>query len=198
MGWIRRVRGRRARLHRDHGDGVGGAGDVGEKLDGRPGPRRPRGGPLGGLLLDAGIYDAIVSIEMIESIPRTRWDQALPRARGPARSGRADRPAGDHGCGPALGVLGRESRLHPPLRVSRGPGALARRRAGRRAAAGLRTTAMHGYGSSYALTLAEWRRRFDAAWARHRRSRVRRALQTDVAVLPLVLRGRVPGSDVPT
>jgi cyclopropane-fatty-acyl-phospholipid synthase len=33
-------------------------------------------------------------------------------------------------------------------------------------AAGLRLVARQGYGSSYARTLAEWHRRFDATWPR--------------------------------
>jgi cyclopropane-fatty-acyl-phospholipid synthase len=113
-----------------------------------------------------GTYDAIVSIEMIESIPRTRWPGYF-RAL-------ADRlaPAGRIGL-QAITVADRHwasSNANPDF-VRRyvfpggqvpSPGVL---RADA-SAAGLRLVARQGYGSSYARTLAEWHRRFDATWPR--------------------------------
>jgi cyclopropane-fatty-acyl-phospholipid synthase len=113
-----------------------------------------------------GTFDAIVSIEMIESIPRARWPE-LFRAF-------ADRlsPSGRIGL-QAITVADRHwasSNANPDF-VRRyvfpggqvpSPGVL---RADA-ASAGLRLVARRGYGASYARTLAEWRRRFDAAWPR--------------------------------
>jgi cyclopropane-fatty-acyl-phospholipid synthase len=111
-----------------------------------------------------GTYDAIVSIEMIESIPRTRWPELLRVF--------ADRlgPAGRIGL-QAITVGDRHwvsSNANPDF-VRRyvfpggqvpSPRVLRADAAG----AGLRIIARAGYGASYARTLGEWRRRFDAAW----------------------------------
>jgi cyclopropane-fatty-acyl-phospholipid synthase len=111
-----------------------------------------------------GTYDAIVSIEMIESIPRTRWVEyfsALAERLGPGgRIGLqaitvADRHWASSNANPDF----IRRYVFPGGQVP-SPGVL---RADA-AVAGLRLTARQGYGSSYALTLAEWRRRFDAAW----------------------------------
>jgi cyclopropane-fatty-acyl-phospholipid synthase len=111
-----------------------------------------------------GTYDAIVSIEMIESIPRTRWPELLRVF--------ADRlgPAGRIGL-QAITVGNRHwasSNANPDF-VRRyvfpggqvpSPSVLRADAAG----AGLRIIARAGFGASYARTLGEWRRRFDAAW----------------------------------
>jgi cyclopropane-fatty-acyl-phospholipid synthase len=113
-----------------------------------------------------GSYDAIVSIEMIESIPRTRWPEYFR-----ALSDRL-RPGGRIGL-QAITVSDRHwasSNANPdfvrryvfPGSQVPSPGVL---RADA-AAANLRITQRRGYGPSYALTLAEWHRRFDAAWPR--------------------------------
>jgi cyclopropane-fatty-acyl-phospholipid synthase len=114
--------------------------------------------------LTPGAYDAIVSIEMIESIPRSRW----PAYFGVLR----DRlvPGGSI----ALQVITvadrhwRSSNANPDfIRRYIFPGsqvpspAIVRVDAEQ---AGLRLVARQGYGASYARTLAEWRRRFESAW----------------------------------
>jgi cyclopropane-fatty-acyl-phospholipid synthase len=113
-----------------------------------------------------GTFDAIVSIEMIESIPRARWPELFRVF--------SDRLAGQGRIGlQAISVANRHwasSNANPDF-VRRyvfpggqvpSPGVL---RADA-ASAGLRLVARQGYGSSYARTLSEWRRRFDAAWPR--------------------------------
>jgi cyclopropane-fatty-acyl-phospholipid synthase len=116
--------------------------------------------------LTPGAYDAIVSIEMIESIPRSRW----PAYFGVLR----DRlvPGGSI----ALQVITvadrhwRSSNANPDfIRRYVFPGSQVPSPAIVRAdaeGAGLRLVARRGYGASYARTLAEWRRRFEAAWPR--------------------------------
>ncbi len=113
-----------------------------------------------------GTYDAIVSIEMIESIPRARWPGYFRVL--------ADRlaPAGRLAL-QAITVADRHwasSNANPDfIRRYVFPGAQVPSPKVLRAdaaAAGFRPTAREGYGSSYALTLAEWRRRFDRAWPR--------------------------------
>jgi cyclopropane-fatty-acyl-phospholipid synthase len=113
-----------------------------------------------------GVYDAIVSIEMIESIPRTRWPEyfralearLVPDGRiGLQAITVADRHWASSNANPDFirryvfpgGQV-------PSPRILRTDAA----------AAGLRLMARAAYGSSYALTLAEWRRRFDVAWPR--------------------------------
>jgi cyclopropane-fatty-acyl-phospholipid synthase len=85
-----------------------------------------------------GTYDAVVSIEMIESIPRTRWPELF---RVFADRDFVRRYVFPGGQVPSPGVLRADA-----------------------AGAGLRIVARAGYGASYARTLGEWRRRFDAAW----------------------------------
>ena len=111
-----------------------------------------------------GTYDAIVSIEMIESIPRSRWVEYFR-----ALAERL-RPGGRIGL-QAITVADRHwasSDANPDfIRRYVFPGGQVPSPSVLRAdaaAAGLRITARGGYGSSYALTLAEWRRRFDAGW----------------------------------
>jgi len=113
-----------------------------------------------------GSYDAIVSIEMIESIPGSRW----PAFFGVLR----DRlvPGGSVGL-QAITVADRHWRssdanpdfirryVFPGGQVP-SPGVL-RREADR---VGLAWVADASFGSSYARTLGEWHRRFDGAWPR--------------------------------
>jgi cyclopropane-fatty-acyl-phospholipid synthase len=114
----------------------------------------------------SGTYDAIVSIEMIESIPRSRWPAYFAALR--------DRLA--PGGRIALQVITvadrhwRSSNANPDfIRRYIFPGSqvpsprIVRADAEQ---AGLRLVARQGYGASYARTLAEWRRRFEAAWPR--------------------------------
>lgn len=114
----------------------------------------------------AGTYDAIVSIEMIESIPGSRWQEFFGVLR--------DRlaPQGRIAL-QAITVADRHWRssnenpdfirryVFPGGQVP-SPGVL---RANAEAA-GLTWLGDASYGSSYARTLAEWHRRFDAAWPR--------------------------------
>jgi cyclopropane-fatty-acyl-phospholipid synthase len=113
-----------------------------------------------------GTYDAIVSIEMIESIPRTRWPAYFDTLR--ARLVPGGRIA--------LQVITvadrhwRSSDANPDfIRRYIFPGSQVPSPAIVRAdtaAAGLRLVARRGFGASYARTLAEWRHRFEAAWPR--------------------------------
>jgi cyclopropane-fatty-acyl-phospholipid synthase len=111
-----------------------------------------------------GTYDAIVSIEMIESIPRARWIEYFralsERLRPGGRIGLQAITVGDrHWASSDANPDFIRSYVFPGGQVP--SPAVLRSDA---AAAGLRITARQGYGSSYALTLAEWRRRFDSAW----------------------------------
>lgn len=114
----------------------------------------------------SGSYDAIVSIEMIESIPRSRWREYF-RALAARLA-----PGGKIGL-QAITVADRHwasSNANPDfIRRYVFPGGQVPSPAVLRddaASAGLRIDGRAGYGPSYALTLAEWRRRFDAAWPR--------------------------------
>ncbi len=60
------------------------------------------------------------------------------------------------------------------------------------ARAGLELTAHEPFGLSYARTLAVWRERFLAAWPADRAARLRRFVQTDVGLLPVLLRSWLP------
>ncbi|MGZ8628564.1 MAG: class I SAM-dependent methyltransferase [Actinomycetota bacterium] len=113
-----------------------------------------------------GSYDAIVSIEMIESIPRSRW-------RGYFRALAARLAPGGRIGLQAITVADRHwasSNANPDfIRRYVFPGGQVPSPSVLRddaAAAGLRIDGRAGYGPSYVLTLAEWRRRFDAAWPR--------------------------------
>jgi cyclopropane-fatty-acyl-phospholipid synthase len=111
-----------------------------------------------------GTYDAIVSIEMIESIPRSRWPEFFgvlgARLASGGRVGLQAITVGDRHWA--------SSNANPDfIRRYVFPGSQVPSPSVFRAdaqGAGLRLTARRGYGSSYARTLAEWRQRFDAAW----------------------------------
>jgi len=111
-----------------------------------------------------GTYDAIVSIEMIESIPRTRWPElfrVFADRLGPAgRIGLQAITVGDrHWASSNANPDFVRHYVFPGGQVP-SPGVLRADAAG----AGLRIVAREGFGASYARTLGEWRRRFDAAW----------------------------------
>jgi len=113
-----------------------------------------------------GTYEAIVSIEMIESIPGSRWPEYFRVLR--------DRlaPGGKVGL-QVITVADRHWRssnenpdfirryVFPGGQVP-SPGVLR----AEAAAVGLRWLGDASFASSYARTLAEWHRRFDAAWPR--------------------------------
>jgi cyclopropane-fatty-acyl-phospholipid synthase len=111
-----------------------------------------------------GTYDAVVSIEMIESIPRTRWPELFgvfaDRLRPAGRVGlQAITVADRHWASSSANPDFVRRYVFPGGQVP-SPGVL---RADA-AVAGLHITAREGFGASYARTLGEWRRRFDAAW----------------------------------
>jgi cyclopropane-fatty-acyl-phospholipid synthase len=113
-----------------------------------------------------GSYDAIVSIEMVESIPGSRWPEFFRTLH--------DRLAPDGRIGLQAIVVAdrhwRSSNANPdfirryvfPGGQVPSPGVL-RREAD---AAGLAWLSDASYGTSYARTLAEWHRRFDEVWPR--------------------------------
>jgi cyclopropane-fatty-acyl-phospholipid synthase len=111
-----------------------------------------------------GTYDAVVSIEMIESIPRTRWPELFrvfaDRLRPAGRIGLQAITVGDRHWASSSANPDFVRRYVFPGGQVPSPGVLRADAAG----AGLRIVARAGYGASYARTLGEWRRRFDAAW----------------------------------
>jgi cyclopropane-fatty-acyl-phospholipid synthase len=116
--------------------------------------------------LTPGTYDAIVSIEMIESIPRMRWPSYFDTLR-------ARLVPGGRIAVQVITVADRHWRssdANPDfIRRYIFPGSQVPSPAIVRAdasAAGLRLVARRGYGASYARTLAGWRHRFEAAWPR--------------------------------
>jgi cyclopropane-fatty-acyl-phospholipid synthase len=110
-----------------------------------------------------GTFDRIVSIEMIESIPKTLWHPYFERLR------RSIRPGGTIGL-QAIVVADRHWRnsdanpdfirryIFPGGQV---PAPMVLRDLAR--AHGLRWREDHGYGASYARTLRAWRHAFDAS-----------------------------------
>ncbi len=111
-----------------------------------------------------GQYDAVVSIEMIESIDHDRWPSLFASiARNLRPGGRAAMQA--IVIDDAIWKTYRSNNdfireyIFPGGRVP--PPSLIRDLA---AGAGLRTIEVVDFGPSYARTLAEWLRRFDAAW----------------------------------
>ncbi|MGE5459716.1 MAG: class I SAM-dependent methyltransferase [Solirubrobacterales bacterium] len=111
-----------------------------------------------------GTYDAIVSIEMIESIPRARWPEFFrvlaARLAADGRIGVQAITVGDRHWDSSNANPDFIRRYVFPGGQVPSPGVV---RADA-SAADLRLVARSGYGVSYARTLAEWRRRFDAAW----------------------------------
>jgi cyclopropane-fatty-acyl-phospholipid synthase len=111
-----------------------------------------------------GMYDAIVSIEMIESIPRTRWPALFrvfaDRLRPAGRIGLQAITVGDRHWASSNANPDFVRRYVFPGGQVPSPGVLRADASG----AGLRIVARAGHGASYARTLGEWRRRFDAAW----------------------------------
>ena len=111
-----------------------------------------------------GTYDAIVSIEMIESIPRTRWPElfrVFADRLGPAgRIGLQAITVGDRHWASSNANPDFVRRYVFPGGQVPSPRVLRADAAG----AGLRIVAREGFAASYARTLGEWRRRFDAAW----------------------------------
>lgn len=111
-----------------------------------------------------GQYDAVVSIEMIESIDQERWPALFATiARSLRPGGRAGLQAIviDDGIWKTYRTRNDFIReyIFPGGRVP--PPSLIRELA---ESAGLRTIGVHDFGSSYAKTLAAWLRQFDAAW----------------------------------
>lgn len=113
---------------------------------------------------ETGEYDAVVSIEMIESIDHHRWPALF------AAIARSLRPGGRAGLQAIVidddiwktyrnrNDFIREY-IFPGGRVP--PPSLIRELA---ESVGLRTIGVHDFGSSYAKTLATWLRQFDVAW----------------------------------
>ena len=139
----------------------------------------------------AGTFDRLVSIEMIEAVGEENWPVFF-------------RTIAERLCPDGLAVIQaitiREDafaqyRQNPDF-IQRYifPGGmlptveLMRERAGE---AGLTFETIERFGASYALTLAEWRRRFEAAWPEIAGAWVRRAVPQDVALLSDLLRGRL-------
>ncbi len=112
-----------------------------------------------------GAYDAIVSIEMIESIPGARWPEFFQVLHDRLSSGgrialQAITVADRHWRSSNENPDFIRRYVFPGGQVP-SPGVLRCTAAG----AGLAWLGDVSYGSSYARTLAEWHRRFDAAWA---------------------------------
>lgn len=113
-----------------------------------------------------GSFDAVVSVEMIESIPGSRWpaffrvlhDRLVPGGRVGLQSiVVADRHWRESDANPDFV----RRYIFPGGQVP-SPGVLRERSA----AAGLRWVEDAWFGQSYARTLAAWHRNFDAAWDR--------------------------------
>ena len=111
-----------------------------------------------------GVFDRVVSIEMLEAVGETYWPLYFAKLRDRLKPG---------GVG-VLQVITIAEERYPryrqqpdfiQLEIFPG-GALPTSRilAEQAAAAGLQLTASEMFGASYARTLAEWRRRFNAAW----------------------------------
>jgi cyclopropane-fatty-acyl-phospholipid synthase len=111
-----------------------------------------------------GTYDAVVSIEMIESIPGSRWPDLFRTMRDRlATGGRIGMQAitvADHHWRSSDANPDFVRRYVFPGGQVPSPGVLQREAA----AAGLAWLEDASFGPSYARTLAEWHRRFDAAW----------------------------------
>ena len=116
------------------------------------------------LEVTTGSFDAVISIEMIESIPASRWPAFFrtvhDRLEPGGRAGLqvitvADRHWESSNANPDF----IRRYVFPGSQVP-SPGVLAHEAA----AANLRWIEAAGFGWSYARTLAAWRARFDAAW----------------------------------
>lgn len=111
-----------------------------------------------------GEYDAVVSIEMIESIDQERWPAlfaAIARSLRPGGRAALQAIVIDDGIWKSYRSRNDFIReyIFPGGRVP--PPSLIRELAEN---VGLRTIGVHDFGSSYAKTLAAWLRQFDAAW----------------------------------
>jgi cyclopropane-fatty-acyl-phospholipid synthase len=115
-------------------------------------------------LATTGSFDAVVSIEMIESIPSARWPEFFRVVPDRLRPGRraglqiitvADRHWESSNANPDF----IRRYVFPGSQVP-SPGVLSRDAS----AAHLGWIGSTGFGRSYAETLAAWRTRFDAAW----------------------------------
>ncbi len=139
-----------------------------------------------------GRFDRVVSIEMIESIPRRVWAPYFRRLTELTRPGGADRSAGDHRRGPALARIRRQPRFRSSVRLPRwaGPstGDPAATRRSSRAWMGRRAHLRQLIRDDAPRVEGESRLKFEP----HRSAGVRSVVPADVAVLPFLLRGWVP------
>ena len=115
----------------------------------------------------AAQFDRIVSIEMMEAVGEAYWPSYFSH---PARSAEAGRPCGAAGDHHRAKTGSRAiARCTDFIQHYIFPGGMLptiseiRRQT---AQAGLALQSMETFGASYARTLAEWRRRFHAAWPR--------------------------------
>ncbi len=113
-----------------------------------------------------GVYDRIVSIEMIEAVGERYWPNYFGAIRDRLKTG---------GCALLQVITIADDRYadysRAPDFIQRYifPGGMLPSKAGMRAsaaAAGLEIVSSETFGESYAITLAEWRHRFHLAWPR--------------------------------
>ncbi len=115
---------------------------------------------------DRGIYDRIVSIEMIEAVGESYWPAYFSVLRDRLRPGGA---AGLQAITIADHLFPRYRKGTDFIQKHVFPGGLLPSRAvlhRQATAAGLAVTATETFGASYSRTLRTWRRRFNARWDR--------------------------------
>ena len=140
-----------------------------------------------------GQFDHVASIEMFEAV-----GEAIGRPTS-ARSATCSRPAAAPGCrsSPSATSCSRTYRSRSDFHAQKYifPGGMLPSEARLRQEtdrAGLEWTAIVRFGQNYADTLAQWTASFESAWDEIRRLGLRRALPPAVALLPQLLRGRLP------